>query len=342
MSDYSKDQHLNKWIEQWVSKNRITSPLRAQLLAGDGSQRSFYRLTWSAGARNSCVLLSDVAWDLSKDYPAHQAYLQSKGMPVPRFLEISPSDGILVMEDLGDLHLQSRLLVEPKNKMQWLAKATELLASLHGVTYPVPKELPVATRSFDKEKYLQELSFTIQHLHVGYLNLPELAKNQLSKVADFCASISQVRPLIFSHRDYHCRNLMLHQEKLFLIDFQDARLGPPQYDLASLIYDAYIPISPDERASLIELYRKGLKNYPVDREIDWSTFEKSLKEVALQRVVKAAGSFASFFTRYGKKTHLPYLVPSLQYAIELAGSDRGDIFPLQTWLERVKEKEKAK
>ena len=333
MSDYSKDQRLNRWIEQWISKNRISGPVQVKSLAGDGSQRSFYRLTWK---KDSCVLLSDVAWDLSKDYPAHQAYLQSRGLPVPRFLEIDAANGVLLMEDLGDLHLQSRMLVDPTHKMDWLIKATELLATLHGKTYPVPADLPVATRSFDKEKYLQELSFTVEHLHKGYLKLPELSQGQMSRIAQFCDSLGGFKPLLFSHRDYHCRNLMLHEEKLFLIDFQDARLGPPQYDLASLIYDAYVPISISERASLISRYRQTLSAYPVSRDIDDSIFERDLNAVALQRVVKAAGSFASFFTRYGKKTHLPYLIPSLQYALYLAG-DNKDLFPLQVWLEKVKE-----
>jgi aminoglycoside/choline kinase family phosphotransferase len=340
MSDYSNEPRLSHWIEQWLSKNRIVSPIRLEQLAGDGSQRAFYRLSYD---ENSRVLLSDSAWDLSRDYPAHQAYLKNRGLPVPEFFEIDEKAGFLVMEDLGDLHLQKRLLAEPSRKMGWLAQATELLAKLHGSAYPVPPELPISTRRFDAAKYSQELLFTYEHLHQGFLKLPAPAPRIKEGLIHFCEALSKITPDVFAHRDYHCRNLMLHDERLYLIDFQDARLGSPQYDLASLIFDAYVPITPKERETLVALYRTSINRFPVGNRIDWTTFNASLNAVALQRVVKAAGSFASFFTRYGKTTHLPYLKPSFENLRWLLQSRPGIppeaemLFPVEQWAARMGE-----
>lgn len=124
-----------------------------------------------------------------------------------------------------------------------------------------------------------------------------------------------------------------------MIDFQDARLGAPHYDLVSLLYDAYVPISKDEKRELTDLYLRELGNYPkLRKEIDTSHFDEHLTQVAFQRVVKAAGSFASFYTRYAKPTHLPYLRPALESALELQQNSKfipaemRGVFDIGRWL----------
>jgi aminoglycoside/choline kinase family phosphotransferase len=215
--------------------------------------------------------------------------------------------------------------------MAWLKKAISHLVDLHGKTFPVPAELPVSARRFDKEKLSQELLYTWENLGEG--TLPSKTQELMMK---FCDEIASIRPLVFSHRDYHTRNLMLHNNKVVFIDFQDARLGPPHYDLASLVYDAYIPLSSEEREELIGQYQEELKKYDLYSKIDWNLFKKDLGKVAWQRMVKAAGSFASFFKKHQKRTHLPFLTPALSVAIQLAkaDSDIPNLFPLEQWRDK--------
>ncbi len=345
MPGYSQNPRIHAWIERWIASQRISTPLKFEPLAGDGSQRSFYRLTWGKMSR---VLLSDLSWDLSKDYAPHQEYLASHQLPVPVFFEVDSQGGFLVMEDLGDRLLQFEILEHPDQKMAWLERAVRLLATLHGKTYPVPATLPVASRSFDTQKYADELKFTFEHLQHQFLGMPKASHNQLEAVQKFCAAISQITPLVFAHRDYHCRNILVKEGDLYLIDFQDARLGSPHYDLASLVYDAYVPVSDGERQTLVSSYQDEVRKYPLSRDIDWKSFDRDLKRVAFQRVVKAAGSFASFFTRYQKDTHLPYLIPALQYAQRLlpdcpelviaTRSGTESAFPLMEWRTRASQK----
>lgn len=330
---------VNTWIEQWISTHGTLKPVEVEALAGDGSVRSFYRLRASD---KTYVLLFDRDWTFSKDYPAHQAYLASCGIPVPKFLAVDTVAGCLVMEDLGDELLQSRILTSPEDRMRWLRKATMLLAHLHGKTFPVPADLPVATRSFDRKKYFDELSFTIEHLCDKFLKLPPLSGTQIQALDGFCDQIAKIRPLVFSHRDYHTRNLLVVGDELYMIDFQDARMGSPHYDLASLLYDAYVPVSKEEKRELTDLYLKELGNYPrLRKEIDTSHFDEHLAQVAFQRVVKAAGSFASFYTRYAKPTHLPYLRPALQSALDLQRNSKfippeiRGVFDIENWLRTI-------
>lgn len=303
-------------IEDWLSKQGFLKPVLITHLLGDGSSRNFYRVSVPAN-QTSYILLSDPDWKLTQDYPAHQAALKKSGIPVPEFVVSDPSHGFLLMQDLGDELLQMHLVKHPGQKVTWLVQAVELLANLHGKLFPVSASLPVSQRRFDEEKYFQEFCFTFEHLREKFLKLPPVSREGLLVVRSFCAGLDAFKPWVFCHRDYHCRNLLVHENALWMIDFQDARLGPPVYDLASLLYDAYFPLTEDLRNLLLAAYRNTLSSYSVFSEIDWNSFQKELGLVAYQRTLKAAGSFASFFNRFQKKTHLPYLKPALLMAKEL-------------------------
>jgi N-acetylmuramate 1-kinase len=332
---------LLAWVNRWVVAERLSTDYLIEPLVGDGSPRTFYRIRWP---ERSYVLLWDPAWAFSKDYFPHQAYLTQAGIPVPRFLKEDAKEGFLVMEDLGDELLQLRILKDPSQKLPWLTQAAVLLAQLHGSTYPVPASLPASTRSFDQKKYSEELNFTLEHLSEKFLGFAPPSPAEREALNQYCADLASLAPTVFCHRDYHCRNLLVHKEGLFMIDFQDARLGAPHYDLASLLYDAYISISDAERALLVQSYKTALKLFPLFNEIAWESFSDDLEMVAFQRVVKAAGSFASFYTRFGKSTHLPYLIPSLTTALELKKScpvlpkELDPVLPLAKWKEAVERK----
>ena len=281
---------------------------------GDGSTRRFYRLL-DLAAKKSYILLSDPEWRQSQDYAPHQLALSKAQIPVPQFWRVDPSSGIILMEDLGDELLQNRMASNPQEKEAWLKQAVELLAHLHGRLFPVSQELPVSKRSFDEAKYFEEFSFTLEHLRRGYLGLAALDPEQLESLKVFCAELGSFGPQVFCHRDYHCRNLLVHQNRLFMIDFQDARLGSPAYDLASLLFDAYTPISESKREELFTCYQKAVAPFPLAQLIHFKELKEDLWKVAYQRTLKAAGSFASFWTRLKKESHLVYIEPALKLSL---------------------------
>jgi N-acetylmuramate 1-kinase len=330
-------EQVSTWVRAWLS----STPSSLELLAGDGSPRQFFRVKKD---QKTYVVLFDPLWAFSKDYAVHQHFLSDSKIPVPSFLKEDPAAGMLAMEDLGDELLQLRIQAEPHRRMAWLEEAARLLSALHCRTFPVPASLPVSTRRFDAKKYGEEMAFTFEHLHEKFLGFAPLSAADKERVDRFCRAIERFGPDVFCHRDYHCRNLLVRDGRLFMIDFQDARLGGPHYDLASLVFDAYVEISDADRARLYSVYKEGLKGSALDRKIDWSRFEPELEAVAFQRVVKAAGSFASFFNRYGKSTHLPYLLPALTSAERLASrmkgelAEAGEVFPLSRWKQAVEKR----
>ena len=327
-------ERVSNWVKTWVATQNTSETPQIEMLAGDGSQRNFFRV--SMGPR-TVVVLDDKSWVSSKDYAPHQEYLLQRGIAVPRFLSIDETVGIGVLEDLGDELLQSTIRRVQKNRevtMNWFKMSVALLADLHGKTYPVPKTLPASTRFFDEEKYTHEMKFTWEHLVKGFLKMdtpfPERAMRK------YCYTLGAMGPPVFCHRDYHTRNILVFNQKLFLIDFQDARLGSPVYDLASLLYDPYVALSSDEREELEQHYRASLSSYSVSQSIFWKNFSHDLKWVAIQRLVKAAGSFASFYTRFQRPAHLVYLLPALQSVQKLLTECKvpQDLFPVAEWISR--------
>ena len=110
------------------------------------------------------------------------------------------------------------------------------------------------------------------------------------------------------HRDYHSRNLMVHDGGLFVIDFQDARMGPDTYDLASLLRDSYVDISERELDDLIAYF------LALTGVADAAAFRRRFDLMAVQRNLKALGTFGYQTTARGNPVYIQYMPRTLHYA----------------------------
>jgi len=114
---------------------------------------------------------------------------------------------------------------------------------------------------------------------------------------------------VLCHRDYHSRNLMLHEGRLHWIDFQDARMGPAAYDLASLLRDAYVDVPSELRDEMAEEFRqKAVPGEP--REV----FRRRFDLTSVQRNLKALGTFGYMATVRSNPVYLPYIPRTLAHA----------------------------
>ncbi|MBC7384614.1 MAG: phosphotransferase, partial [Cryobacterium sp.] len=119
------------------------------------------------------------------------------------------------------------------------------------------------------------------------------------------------QPTVFTHRDFHSRNIMAApvskgDTRLVMIDFQDGRMGPAQYDLASLLKDSYYQLEDTQVQHLLNYYivrREALSGIKIDRE----EFVRMFDLMSVQRNFKAIGSFASFLNRRGNPGYLKYI-----------------------------------
>src|SRR4029079_16076160 len=198
--------------------------------------------------------------------------------------------GVLALADLGDVTLQAHLGAATATEHAALYRqAVALIATAQrrGAALASPQYLPYGI-AFDVEKLTWEMDFFIKHFIEAYRGvvIAEPVKDELRR--EFAVMIESVasEQRVLCHRDYHSRNLMLHGGELYIIDFQDARMGPDTYDLVSLLRDSYVDL-PEKTVSELLAYYLAL----CGRTGDQKAFRQRFDIMALQRNLKALGTF---------------------------------------------------
>ena len=164
-------------------------------------------------------------------------------------------------------------------------------------------------RSFDRERLAWELKFFRQKYlrAVIDMKLSRGEEEQFVKDCDALADALGNTAHYFVHRDFHSRNIMVYKEQYAVIDFQDARLGNPCYDLVSLIYDSYVQMSAEERQ---QITTTTLKEF-VAEELMTADEMTTWPAVLLQRQLKAIGSFGYLTVEKDRGDYLKYVNPAL-------------------------------
>lgn len=286
-----------------ISANNLEGrEIRVQKLAGDASLRKYFRLHLND---KSYVLMLTEPFDAkSYDFLLVQNFLQVRGIPVPKVLVHDGGRGSILLEDLGDRTMLHELGDRPEKELELFQSALQLLVDFHEKTKAKeqPKPVPGFGLAFDEEKLLWEVDFTLEHLFGSYLkrSIPQREFGAIrDSFVDICRRLA-AEPRVFTHRDYHSRNLMLDQNnKLVCIDFQDARMGLRAYDLASILRDSYYQLSEERVYELVDFYLGK-----VGEKLEKKHFVKMFDLMSIQRNFKAIGSFTSF---YGKRSDPMYI-----------------------------------
>ena len=183
-------------------------------------------------------------------------------VPIPTVLGHAGDLGILALEDLGDVTLQAHLgAVSPAEHAARYRQAVALIATLQrrGAELESPAYLPYGI-AFDVEKLTWEMDFFTKHFIEAYRGvvIAPAARDELREAFGELIAELTAEPRVLCHRDYHSRNLMLHHDRLYIIDFQDARMGPDTYDLVSLLRDSYVDL-PEQTVEELIAYFLALK-----------------------------------------------------------------------------------
>jgi aminoglycoside/choline kinase family phosphotransferase len=292
-------------------------------LTGDASDRRYVR-----------VLLQDAPSQVLAVHPGAIDFdalpfvnvcnlLSAMPVPVPRILGHSNPLGIIALEDLGDITLQAHVgVASPAEHAALYRQAVTFINTFQhrGRELASPRYLPYGIR-FDVDKLTWELQFFRKHFLEGYrgATLTDAAQVQLSREFASIAEELASEPPVLCHRDYHSRNLMLHEGSLYIIDFQDARMGPDTYDLVSLLRDSYVDFGEQQVQALIAFFlaKRGASAAEDD------DFRRRFDLMALQRNLKALGTFGFQTTSRGNTVYIQYIPRTLSYArANLARYDR--------------------
>ena len=311
------DKHyLTSWLEDL--SNEPILQLECLLLKGDASDRNYYRTTYllktSPDRPRSIIIMQLARLEPEPDFNCMQKFLKKMDIPVPDILRFDVERGLLFLMDCGDTHLADKIEAEPKNIVYWYQKAIEIIVTFHTrATENLTSDCPAKNLFFDEKKLMWEMDFMLEHYVQGILKntLSFDEKNKTREaLGTLCKALSD-QDRVFTHRDYHSRNIMIHNGKLRVIDFQDARMGPCQYDLASLLKDSYIVIEESVRKELLEYYIECMQRY--GRKIKRDPFYKIFDWMSVQRNLKAIGTFAYQSKILGNDRYLQYVEPTLEY-----------------------------
>jgi len=289
-------------------------------MRGDASDRNYFRLRFDALENNisSVVLMQLMNPPIPKNSPfvATQAFLSECGANIPRIYSKDCDKGFIFLEDLGDITLEEKLNAStPIEQEIYYKKAIDILLNMQvECTKRINKDIPAYYLAFDLEKLSWELDYMTIYFIGGFLKQTisekdkRILKEEFFKISSFLAKQKRY----FCHRDFHSRNIMIHKDNLFLIDFQDARMGPCQYDLASLLRDSYFKLNPSLIEKLLKEYinkKEGMEESPVNRE----EFLKVFDWMCIQRNLKALGTFGYQISVNGNKRYEDSIPRTTEY-----------------------------
>jgi N-acetylmuramate 1-kinase len=239
------------------------------------------------------------------------------GLPVPRVLATSGPDAMMLFEDVGDVRLQDWLGGRSDAEViEAYRHALALAVRIQEATEQAREADSICSHmAFDEAKLRWELGFFFANYFNRFLHMRLDPATSNAVQADFKGLCSELatRPRVLTHRDYHARNLMMHRNEMFIIDHQDARMGPASYDVASLLSDPYTTLSPEVVTQLIEWFieKKAASSVPLP---DVPEFRAELELMTIQRMLKAIGTYSSQAAS-GNPVYIPYIEPALDRAL---------------------------
>jgi len=302
-------QRLVDFIEREFHPEYQASQLNR--LAGDASERQYFRYLSPSG---EAFVLTAYPEPFDPDnFTYQQVYhlLLKIGLPVPKIIALDGELGIVLQEDLGDESLQDRLLTAAENeRRELLHQAIDHIVTIQQEgTKALKPEYQASVLAFDEEKLHSELLFFNRHFLRGYRGLKVTQEEGLMEEFTRLSSELAGLPRLLCHRDYHVRNLMLKNGKIYIIDFQDARQGPPSYDVVSLLKDS-IELDGEEVDEYRDYY---LSRAPLTRQVE--DFVRQFHLMCIQRLLKALGTYGFQITKRGNDLYRQYVSGSLQRAL---------------------------
>jgi N-acetylmuramate 1-kinase len=312
----SIDARLQQYLEEHQLASRTTKVVP---LTCDASDRRYFRILLQ---RAPSVVLAVHAGPIdfaSMPFVSIARLMTRMGLPVPDILHHSDPLGIIGLQDLGDVTLQAHLGAATADQHAALYReAVSLIARLQQRGAELASdEYPPYRIAFDTDKLSWEMEFFFKYFVKAYRGASPDVDVQRALSEEWSAMIQQLaaEPRVLCHRDYHSRNLMLHSGSLFIIDFQDARMGPDTYDLVSLLRDSYVDMPEGDFDELVghfvALKREGCPSMATP---EWeASFLTRFEMMALQRNLKALGTFGYQTTARSNPVYIQYIPRTLRY-----------------------------
>jgi aminoglycoside/choline kinase family phosphotransferase len=268
-----------------------------------GSSRQFFRI------KNHSSSYIMIVWDSrDEDWPRFLGIPQELADVctfLPDIYMSDPVHGLILEQDLGDLTLKKYIQDRPAEQIEMVYR--KVLETLYlWQRFDVAKSKIITSRSMDHETLIWESwyfgKFCVTDYFAGEALLDEQWEQERQKLAKEVGTL----PQSFIHRDFQSENIMVYNDTIRFIDFQGARLGPREYDVASLLYDPYVQqIDSEMRERLIQYYFSLWSGEGKDRK-------RAVVLNGLQRLMQALGAYGNLSLHKGKDWYRGYIPLALE------------------------------
>ncbi|WP_438969872.1 aminoglycoside phosphotransferase family protein [Methylophaga sp.] len=293
-------------IQEWLMAVLPYSDFDLSTASADASFRRYFRVN----QKQSSWIVMDAPPEHEDIEPFVKVaeFLAQFGIHVPKIYAKSLQHGFLLLSDLGDTSFLS--VLNPESADLLYANAIDEIIKMQ-LAPTTAIDLPL----YNADLLNTEMNLFPEWFLKRHLNLEPPAC--LDNIFKLLIDNAQTQNQFFVHRDYHSRNLMLVDEQnVGVIDFQDAVIGPASYDLVSLLRDVYIEWPEDKVDSWLENYfAKAQQNNLLDCEKE--TFTRWFDLMGLQRHLKILGIFCRLAYRDNKPRYLKDLPLTLRYVLQV-------------------------
>ncbi len=313
-------QQLNQWVAQQTTMNH----LELKSISGDASFRRYFR--WPSQPSYIAVDSPPDKEDLTLFVRMRQCFSKA-AIRLPEIQAYDEALGFMLLSDFGDNLLLAGLNEHNANELYKKA-LVDLVKIQSGCRRA--SDFPL----YDKNKLHMEMELFTEWLLKKQLNMTLSSDEQQLLDSLFSQLIDNAcaQTFVAVHRDYHSRNLMiLDDDTLGIIDFQDAVWGPIMYDVVSLLKDCYIGWTRAQQLQWLQMYALLAKEHNMSlpeesqliQDFDW---------MGIQRHLKAAGIFVRLYHRDGKSHYLPSIPQTLTYIVQTLSS-YDDFQEIHHWFE---------
>jgi len=314
-------------LQRWLAAQLRAARFSLEPASEDASFRRYWRARLEDG-RTFVVMDAPPDKEDCRPFARVAGLLRAAGVHAPEVFAQDHGLGFLLLADLGTTTYLAAL--NEDNAARLFADATEALVRWQLATRQ--GELP----SYDEPLLRREMNlfpewYIAQHLKID-LSLDQ--KRSLENIFALLVKSALAQPVVYVHRDYMPRNLMVCEPNPGVLDFQDAVLGPITYDMVSLLRDAFISWGEERVLDWSVRYWEKAKRAALPVVADFPEFWRAFEWMGLQRHLKVLGIFARIRYRDGKPKYLEDAPRFIGYARAVATRYR-ELAPLARLLDEI-------